>query len=271
VLTELWKAGYAQESTVSARVRKLMQKASALGLEDSAADAFNQGVAESTKLIENPGESVETRYWVNTVGADGRLNTFGVVRDEAQAKEFARHIKDSGVPGPIYVHAGTLDDFDSTPAWIVDDEPDGFLSTLDPRSSSAAKHFNYWIDPYGDVYPVPLYGHENVQEMLIEAGMIVKNGQNPTLFNYAPALASGWLRVSSSHGTPTFAFVGNNPSQRQLDAVFDLALAHKDARGAAHLIFAQKAMNWISNPVNELAFIGNPSKSSNKRKSRKRR
>lgn len=267
MLISLWGAGYMYGPTflalpLSRRAQGLMMLAFDIGMEDEAIEVFNQGVAASVKGVSNPSGSTgssepDKRYWLRLEGADGKLDTCGVFLDVGRAKAVAKNIRASGVPGPLYVHEGTGESFNPNPLWAID--YDDLATTISPQSEQAAEYFSYWIDPDGGVYPVSTYGHDSVQDQLVARGVIVQNGQSATLFNYAPALASGWIRLSINRGSPTFGFVGKRPKQHQIDAVFDLALAHKARKGDEHQRFYRALMEWLASPANGLSFIGNPS------------
>lgn len=114
---------------------------------------------------------------------------------------------------------------------------------VDPSSAEATNYVNYWIGPYGDVYPVPAYKHANVEHRLIAAGIIPKLEGGSV--HDSPAMLDGWLRVSGGSKARPIFDLGAAPTQRQLDAVFDLAVAHKARTGSQHDRFAENVMPWL--------------------------
>jgi GNAT superfamily N-acetyltransferase len=133
------------------------------------------------------------------------------------------------------------------------------IEPVEADSPEALAVMSYWIDPYGTIYPVPTYAHAVIAAALITQGEF-SGGECPS---DEAALRAGWLQVSVEPGSaPTFNYRNDEPTQRQLDAVFDLAVAHNTVEASyTHPLWAEEAMRWIGEPsvTRNPAPVPNPS------------
>jgi len=128
------------------------------------------------------------------------------------------------------------------PVWYG--ETDIQISPLDAEDYN--KHLSYWIDPYGDVFAVPIHGHDKIASMLLRAGIVTDIEEG--MFGSAP-YQSGWLQVTTEPGRSTTFNFKTEPTQRQLDALFDIVLAHKSLEYSDNSkLFVRDAMKWIGHP-----------------------
>jgi len=112
-------------------------------------------------------------------------------------------------------------------------------------SEEAADYLSFWIDPYGEIYGVPRYGHIRVTAMLIRAGILPDVEES--ILGSLPIL-NGWLQVTTEPGRQTlFDFVGE-PTQKQMDALFDIVVTHRSIDSKSSRCFVEDSMKWLSHP-----------------------
>lgn len=119
------------------------------------------------------------------------------------------------------------------------------------EQAADANDYSFWVSPDGDIYPVDPFRHVETENRLVKYGLVPEHEE--TMMTGSPALAAGWLQVSQrDDDSVTFNF-DHGPTQRQLDAVFDLVRAHKEkgARypGRRRELFWRGAMEWLSMPT----------------------
>jgi len=146
------------------------------------------------------------------------------------------------------VHPGTLDVYDPEPIF---DHFAPMPTAWSADRSADANYYSFWISPEGDIYPVEPFNHVAVERMLLRYQLVPASEE--TLRGFSPAIEAGWLQVSArDDDTVTFDFK-REPTQRQLDAVFDLVQAHKAKPPVGGYrrreLFCRGALAWLNAPT----------------------
>ena len=185
-------------------------------------------------------------------GLDGRQVSHDMQSDMGAAERSARRMisNDLDVVN-AYVYDGFLDEYNSKSIYDVKSDIPMPLSD-DQILGVGADYFSFWISPYGEVYPVPPFGHINAENEFMRFGIVPRLTE--TLHSYSPAISTGWIQISENSGGGVTFDLARAPSQRQLDVIFDLAQAHKKYLSRRSNLFCRDAMMWL----NELVPTRNP-------------
>jgi len=250
---ELWVEDTGDESDVRATaVHEAVETAHMLdGM--SYDEAHDLASAQETRLrttgkgmpvfVPNPQEPF---FHVIGYGLNGQPTAHDMQSERARAKYAAqRMLRDDFDVVRSAVFVGTLEEHEAQPIMEFFAEVPVAVDAVQASNG----YYSFWISPDGDIYPVEPYKHVEVESRLVKFLLVSRTQE--TMTSYSPALAAGWLQVSEE-GNVLFGF-DRPPTQRQLDAVFDLAQAHK-ARvwsGGSHLheVFWQSAMRWLNEPA----------------------
>lgn len=121
----------------------------------------------------------------------------------------------------------------------------------DPQAPAAAQFANYWISPGGEVYGVRLaWGHEAAARELVQRGVMAGVDEAVTARYASAGVLAGWLRVAQPGDVVRFDYFEGYLTQAQLDAVFDLAQAHRSASAGWgwRACWARSAAAWLQAP-----------------------
>jgi len=207
----------------------------------SAGEAQIRALGENVPLhfVPNPG----AHFWIIEWDASGQRvgNDMQDTLDNAiRSAEYALRRAERVVRATI--HEGTLDEYDPTP---IAERALAKPVAVEPTSAEALVSTNYWIDPHGEIYPVAYYGHEAAKVTFSKFKIVPRDSD---------LVLMGWLQVSQEPGQEATFYYGGEPSARQLDAVFDLAVAHRAQCRDGYCLrdsvqFAEDAMKWLAEPT----------------------
>jgi hypothetical protein len=130
---------------------------------------------------------------------------------------------------------------DGEPIWEAG-EPFGPIDADD-----YSDYLNFWINPYGEIYGVPTHGHDRMSAMLVCSGSVSGVKAEQALLG-SPPYHEGWLQVSTEPGRHTTFDFKTEPTQKQMDALFDIVLAHRSVDRSSSERFVEDSMKWLSHP-----------------------
>lgn len=103
-----------------------------------------------------------------------------------------------------------------------------FLKSIKPQDLAKKGIYDFWMSPEGDVYPASRYNHDKVHDQLVKQYKFNKGRSLPTLEGlYSQGWISGHWLDSEKGSIEQGAFSRHDPTQKQIDALFDMFLGYQ--------------------------------------------